>query len=257
MNAFPHGILLDYDGTLTPIVCDPTAAHLGADGCDLLRALCRAEHLRVAIVSGRTVGQLLGFLGQLAGERLLLAGMHGGELYDLAAGQFLLQPSASIPPAVERFTGLVKPALAEAGVLDGLIFEEKVYSLTMHTRPVSATQAQAAMRIFEHVAAPYLADGFRLLGGKALIELMPKDFHKGVCVNALSDAWQTRQLLMAGDDLTDEYAFAAVNALGGCSILVGDHGQPTVATERLPDIPALFERLRFLLANATLVSGSP
>jgi trehalose-phosphatase len=46
-------LCLDYDGTLTPIVADPAAAHLSPTLRQVLAALACHLRYRVGIVSGR------------------------------------------------------------------------------------------------------------------------------------------------------------------------------------------------------------
>jgi trehalose 6-phosphate phosphatase len=47
-----------------------------------------------------------------------------------------------------------------------------------------------------------------------------------------------RRPVVVGDDLTDEVAFAAADAMGGFGIVVGPRS-PTAARYRLPDPPSV------------------
>lgn len=76
--------------------------------------------------------------------------------------------------------------------------------------------------------------------GKMVVELLPPDAAKG---DALRDFMKVapfaeRTPVMVGDDVTDESAFEAANALGGFSILVG-HVRETAARHRLESVAAV------------------
>jgi trehalose 6-phosphate phosphatase len=70
-------LLLDYDGTLTPLVTDPRTAHLSAAMQQILTALVDHPRYQVGIVSGRALEDLQGRVGGLA---LYMAGNHGLEM---------------------------------------------------------------------------------------------------------------------------------------------------------------------------------
>src|SRR5882724_11963636 len=76
--AAPHHLLaLDYDGTLTPIVEDPTQAILPMPTKQIIEALSRRGDTAVAIVSGRAhadVEELVGI------PNLIYASNHGMEI---------------------------------------------------------------------------------------------------------------------------------------------------------------------------------
>jgi trehalose 6-phosphate phosphatase len=71
-------------------------------------------------------------------------------------------------------------------------------------------------------------------------ELRPAAFDKGHAVAELmeQEPFAGRRPVVVGDDRTDEFAFAAANARGGVSILVGPRGD-TVATYRIDDPAAV------------------
>ena len=68
-------VFLDYDGTLTPIVSRPELAQIAPGMKALVSSL--ADRCSVAIVSGRSLSTLWGFLGL---ENVIYAGSHGMDI---------------------------------------------------------------------------------------------------------------------------------------------------------------------------------
>jgi trehalose 6-phosphate phosphatase len=69
--------------------------------------------------------------------------------------------------------------------------------------------------------------------------------------------FQGRIPVFIGDDRTDEDAFAAVNALGGVSIRVGEHHPDTAATATLPSVAATLEWLDRLPETLPATASDP
>ncbi|XHO08251.1 hypothetical protein ACEQUB_p01500 (plasmid) [Ralstonia syzygii] len=94
------------------------------------------------------------------------------------------------------------------------------------------------------------ADHVRLQAGKMVVELKPRGASKGEVVGHLmtTGPFAGRIALFAGDDLTDESAFEAVNTLGGWTIKVGTG--PSQAHWRVPDPAALRDWLSTLARHA-------
>ncbi|WP_448379629.1 trehalose-phosphatase [Gloeomargarita sp.] len=249
-REWPLALFLDYDGTLTPIVPDPAQAFLPASGEALLRQLCRHPLLRVAIVSGRSVLQLQGFLAALQGEALTLCGLHGGEIYVLQKGEFLRQPArAQIQEQLQPLRDAISTGLQAAKLLDlGVLIEDKTYSVAVHYRQAAAAVKQQVIELLHSLFAQdrEMTAPFRLQPGKEVLEVLPRTFDKGDCVAFLWDIWQVRQGCYIGDDLTDEAAFAAVNQRGGLSIAVGKAPGTTQAQHFVPDVAAVYEALAAL-----------
>jgi trehalose 6-phosphate phosphatase len=63
-----------------------------------------------------------------------------------------------------------------------------------------------------------------VLPGKMVFEVRPQGLDKGTAVKAFLDEppFKGRTPVYMGDDVTDEDAFAAVNALGGITIKIDD-----------------------------------
>ncbi|HZX81285.1 MAG TPA: trehalose-phosphatase, partial [Lysobacter sp.] len=119
----------------------------------------------------------------------------------------------------------------------GALVEDKGIALALHWRA-----APAARSPLEALAAAALAHlpGYRLQHGNCVVELRPAHADKGEAVQRLMACapFAGRVPVYAGDDLTDEDAFAAANALGGLSVRVGAR-EPSFATHTLGDTRAL------------------
>jgi len=70
-------VLLDYDGTLAPLVADPATACLSPATRQVLTLLVQHPHVQVAIMSGRTLADLQ---AHVDGQVPYLAGNHGLEM---------------------------------------------------------------------------------------------------------------------------------------------------------------------------------
>lgn len=243
--------MFDYDGTLTPIAARPELAQIDTAGLAFIKQLMMTPQVHVAVVSGRSVEQLRGFLGTLENQPLLLAGLHGGEIYDCQHQHWLLQADGNSIETTRALHAYLEQAFA-ARKLEGLLIEDKGHSLALHFRQAEEATAQQALTIFHDwiAAHPNETKNFRTQAGKRVEELLPKHFNKGKAVEALSALIQERHgyspppeglsLLYAGDDLTDETAFEAVNARGGLSVRVGEDVRETAAQIQVRDLYQAF-----------------
>ena len=102
----------------------------------------------------------------------------------------------------------------------GLIVERKSASAALHYR--LAPELEPLVLEFAAAIAERHSR-FSLLRGKCVVEIKSGQRTKG---DALTDFMRIapfagRRPVMAGDDVTDEAAFAAANAMGGISIKIG------------------------------------
>lgn len=203
---------LDFDGTLVAIAPRPEDVHVEPRVGDLLRDLsCRFDNA-VAVVTGRPLDVVDGFLAPL---KLATAAEHGSVRRDASGHVYTdtrsLQAIVSAGEALARFVES-KP---------GLLLERKQTSVALHyrQRPELAETCLAAVE--EAIAG---ADGLIVLSGKMVFEVRPKGCDKGVAVEAFltESPFKGRVPVYMGDDVTDEDAFAVVNALGGVTIKIGD-----------------------------------
>ena len=199
-------IALDFDGTLAPIVSEPSAARPHPGVLPALQRLATAVGT-LAIVTGRpalAAVELGGFAG-IPG--LIVIGHHGWERWE--TGELTSPPP---PPEVAQARARLPGVLAKAGAPDGTWVEDKGHALVVHTRRTADPEKALAL-----LAGP-LADFAGRAGldgkpGRLVIELRPRGVDKGTAITALATERDPAAILFAGDDLGDIPAFDAVHAL--------------------------------------------
>lgn len=198
-------IALDFDGTLAPIVSEPSAARAHPEALPTLRRLTSAVGT-LAIITGRPapVAVELGGFGDIPG--LIVVGHHGFERWE--AGQLSSPPP---PPEIATARARLPQALAAAGAPDGIWVEDKEHALVVHTRRAADPQA-ALDRLTGPLADFAAAAGLDAKPGRLVIELRPAGVNKGAALAALIEERDPTAVLFAGDDLGDLPAFEAVQA---------------------------------------------
>ena len=222
-------LFLDFDGTLSPLKDDPEQCALPDGGAEVLTGLSRALGGALAMVSGRDARDL----ARRTPPGVWRAGNHGG---------IVLRPGQSEPDEVpEAPEALTLAARRVAGSHPGVFVEEKAAVLAVHTRACPECEPE----VLETLRAA-LADvpGYKLQHGKRIVELKPEGVDKGVVIERLCEdaPFAGRTPVFVGDDTTDEDGFAAVAALGGHAVKVGDGA--TSARYRLADPDAVWAWLR-------------
>jgi trehalose 6-phosphate phosphatase len=232
-------LFLDLDGTLAPIEATPDAVRPEAGRTALLRRLASALDGRIAVLSGRPLGDIDRILG---GAISAAAGLHGLERR-LAGGQVLRTPPyPDMEEVAEALDGLARAQR-------GLLVERKGASVAIHYRQApdaGPAVVEAARRLAR------LHDLF-LQEGRMVAELRTPGPDKGEALEAfMAEApFAGSRPLMIGDDLTDEDAFAAAIDLGGAAILVGP-ARPSRAKWRLDGPAALLAWLDRAMPTETL-----
>ena len=224
-------LFLDFDGTLVDIAERPDAVRVEPGLPETLKVLSDRFGGALALVSGRTVQDIDGFLHD---ESLDICGMHG--LERRVGGQLSRPPGlVEIGPQIES----LRQAFADR---PGILVEDKRIGVALHWRlaPDAEEEAMAAMARL----ATELGPGYRIQDGKAVREIVPAASGKGTAIRNLMEhpPYRGRVPVFAGDDKTDEHGFDAVNALGGVSIKLGP-GE-TTASRRVPDAAGFRRWLR-------------
>jgi trehalose 6-phosphate phosphatase len=123
----------------------------------------------------------------------------------------------------------------------GTIIEDKGRNIAVHYR-LAPQSGDLVRRSVAAITAP-LADDYELQDGIMMVEIKPRGYTKGSAIQAFmrEPPFTGRQPVFVGDDLTDRYGFAAVEAQGGISIGVGDRVQ---GRYQLDDVPSVRRWLR-------------
>lgn len=237
-------LFLDIDGTLLDIAPHPNDVRVPPALITTLIALRDQMDGALALVSGRDLADVDRLF---SGGDFDIVGSHGFEWRTATAGHGVVGAAAQ---ATDNALDTIRSwAAALPGLLPGLMIERKRYGIALHYRTIPERQAEAVA-----LARAVLADlgsGYRLQAGKAVAELVPVGAEKGAAIERLMvmAPYLGRRPVFAGDDVTDESAFEAVNRLGGLSIHIGAIGE-TVARYSLATPAALRDWLRRACSNA-------
>jgi trehalose-phosphatase len=226
-------VACDYDGTLAPIVENPTDAVALPEAVAALRALANLPQTKVAVISGRALRDLA-VLSRLPSE-INLVGSHGSE-FDMG---FVHQLS----PAATALRARLLAALEESvGGQAGVNLEVKPASVAVHTR---TAPAEVTERVREAVlGGPATWDGIQVTEGKAVIELSVVPTNKGLALDSLRSQLGASAVMFLGDDVTDENAFAHLHGPDvGVKVGFGD----TRAKHRVADPVEVAKLLAMLL----------
>jgi len=200
-------LFLDLDGTLAPLVDHPDDARVpGATG-RVLRRL-QASGARVVLVSGRSVAGVL-HVARMRPDAIL--GDHGARIWTRGVVRPWLRADAE---TLARVVREVAPALEQ---LRGVRLEHKDRSLAIHLRLAPGARA-ATTRV---IVAILRRVGLRVLRGKRVIDGQLPGVDKGTAVRRyLATVPAGGAVLYAGDDTTDQDAFAALRG-DAVTVVVG------------------------------------
>jgi len=198
-------IALDFDGTLAPIVSEPSAARPHPGVLPALRRLATAVGT-LAVITGRPASVAVELGGFACIPGLIVIGQHGFERWE--AGQLTSPPP---PPQVAGARARLPAALAAAGAPKGTQVEDKGHALVVHVRRTADPQAALA-RLTGPLGEFAAGAGLDAKPGRLVIELRPPGVNKGAALAALIEERDPAAVLFAGDDLGDLPAFEAVRA---------------------------------------------
>ncbi|KAG0513508.1 hypothetical protein BDA96_10G108700 [Sorghum bicolor] len=250
-------MFMDYDGTLSPIVTDPDMAFMTPE----MRAAVRnvAKHFPTAIVTGRCIEKVCGFVGL---PELYYAGSHGMDIKGPSSKEdktVLLQPAREFLPVINKAYRALEERTKDT---PGARVENNKFCLSVHFRCVDekswsslADKVKAVLRDFPEL---------KLTEGRKVLEIRPSImWDKGKAVEFLLKSLgfddSTNVLpVYIGDDRTDEDAFKALRERGqGIGILVSKCPRETDASYSLQDPTEVMEFLVRLGQWKLLRSPSP
>jgi trehalose 6-phosphate phosphatase len=229
------GLFLDVDGTLLEIAPRPDLVRVPAELPRLIARLAEQRHGALALISGRPLTELDGFFQPWRGAA---AGLHGIERRR-ADGVLDGVVDSDSAAALAR----IRPRLvALAGGQNGLILEDKGRTLALHYRAVPEREAE--IRAFAEGLERETGTALRLVPGKMVVELQPRNANKGLAIAAFlaEPPFVGRNPIFVGDDTTDEDGFIEIRRRGGVAVKVGKPGK-TAANYSLPSVTAVLEWL--------------
>lgn len=194
-------LAFDFDGTLAPIVSDPSAAQLSRATSARLAAL--AARSPCVVISGRARADVR---ERLAGLPLAeVIGNHGSE------------PFVDLEP-LRAQVARWRPALMQRlGHLTGVQIEDKGCSLSIHYRNATARHEALTTALD---AVQRLGVG-RIIPGKYVLNLLPSGaLDKGSGLRQVMAQQQKTRALYVGDDDTDEDVFRLPAAAGVVGVRV-------------------------------------
>jgi trehalose 6-phosphate phosphatase len=190
-------VVVDFDGTISPIVDDPAAAAPFGDVVTVLERLTE-RGITVAVVSGRPLEFLLTHFP----PSIDLVGLYG--LEGLEGGKRWEHPNGG----VWRETMADIATLARCNGPEGMFVELKDLSITLHYRG----EPEIGPQVMSYAAIQAERAGLRTRPARMSVELHPPiDIDKGQVVERL--ALDARAVLFVGDDVGDLTAFDALDAL--------------------------------------------
>jgi len=230
----PFALYCDYDGTLTPIVQNPSDAVLSQEHREFLQSLAMETQVEFTLISGRPI-QTLKTLSGLHGIHWV--GTHGYEI-ETADGHVTYTIDAGFWKQIEstledRFSPLLEG-------IPGTRMEAKPASFAFHYRQVDPERHTEIVQQADALLNELTDGNVNIIRGKEIIEVKPKGFDKGIGLLYLRNllGLSEHQELYLGDDTTDQDALRALPD-SALKIWVGE-SMSDEAQYNLPDVSAVY-----------------
>lgn len=229
-------VLLDYDGTLEPIVRHPEDAKPSRQTLAALERLGKDPRNRIVVISGRNRETLDKWVGSLP---VTLIAEHGGFIKrpEWKSWHKMLDGAGEWKKEVRRIFDFY------AALTPGARVEDKEQSVVWHYRGASPFYASKHLVLIKReIRAIARSNKLRVQEGKMVLEVHHLDISKG---HALQE-WLLKDqdfVMTVGDDATDEEMFK--NAPAGTYTIKVGRGL-TAARYRLPNPASVHKLLRKL-----------
>lgn len=236
-------LLLDYDGTLSPLAPHPDLATIPPETKKVLERLANMPDVFVAVISGRGVQNVKDMVGI---EGITYAGNHGLEIIHPDGTKF----THPMPTALEGKVGILLQQLQEECCKDGAWVENKGVLLTFHFRNVPLDKREGIVaRASELISEA----GFKIGSAHCALESKPDvNWNKGraaiyILRTAFGVDWSDRiRIIYAGDDVTDEDAISALKGMAYTFRVANSNLTHTAADKRLPSTDSVLTLLHWV-----------
>jgi trehalose-phosphatase len=230
--------ILDYDGTLTPLVATPGQARLAPSVRETLARLAEGERTRLAILSGRGLADLR---ARVALPDVVYGGCHGLEI----AGRHLRFRHPGARPSC--LTATRRALIASLPSIPGARLEWKGLAVSLHYRRV-APETRPRVKA---IAARIVRDrGLALVPGHEVFDFVPRvGWNKGRAARWIARRMARtlptgrRVVVSTSDEKKHESAF---EALRGRAVTICVGTKPTAAEYRVAgvrEVQALLRRM--------------
>lgn len=198
----PHLLVCcDFDGTLSHLVDDPQQARPVEGAVEVMDALGGLPDTRAALVSGRSLAQLRAVCDMP--PHVSLIGSHGAE--------FISGEVAGLgEPERELLARTARDCASVVADVPGAFVEAKPASVAVHVRQADASRRASVLAAVR--SGPAASPDVHVTEGKDVIEIAVVRTGKGGAIDGLRRESEGADavVLFAGDDVTDEDAFAAL-----------------------------------------------
>lgn len=213
-------LFLDYDGTLveftrTPDILKPDSSLIG-----LIKRLAEKKRLRLAIVSGRSLKDILVLLPV---DGIYIASTYGIEILTPDGERIQREDYALIRPYLDR----LKPHWEEIiNGRKGFFLEDKGWALAVHARFAPEKEATRVIsKLQQTLDQGLITNEYRLIKHPKFMEVSSAKAHKGKTVSFLLNSFPLPEarLIYIGDDDNDAEAFETIHSFGGVAISVAQY----------------------------------
>ncbi|XP_050434865.1 uncharacterized protein LOC126842056 isoform X1 [Adelges cooleyi] len=236
-------LFLDYDGTLTPIVESPEMAIIPDETKNVLQTLAGMPNVKIAIISGRGLGDLKNMIGV---EGLTYAGNTGLDISFPDGGEFKYPISEKDQEKLKKLIETLQAQLCKHS--DWV--EDKGPTLTYHYRAAPEVLHAKLMERARHLI---LDAGFKAGNAHCAIEIIPSnvEWDKGqaalyILNKFFPENWREIAIIYVGDDVNDEYAMEALAFTGVTFRVAETDNFDTFAQYRLPNPKSVLDMLKWV-----------
>jgi len=200
-------ILLDYDGTLSPLQNMPSMASPTNELLELLDSLCQDEKNEVVIISGRDANTLEQWLGGLP---VSLVAEHGAAIK--MKGDEWKEQAAMAPEWKEKIRPLMQLFVNRCA---GSFIEEKKSTLAWHYRNTHPDLGFNRSRELRNSLLQLTGNTpLQVIDGNKVLEVRLVGVDKGTTAQNMIRTLSPDFIICIGDDTTDEDMFRSISEEG-------------------------------------------
>ena len=204
-------IMLDFDGTLSPIKDKPDQVKLDLQTKQILKKLSENPQVEIVIVTGRDKKFIV---KQLQGLKVYIACEHGASFYDYKNKKWRQLAASKKRPWLKDATRILEQYQKRT---PNSFIEEKEYALCWHYRksPTDFAEFQARKLLLD-LGITLAHEPVTVSRGKKIVEVKSLEANKGYFTDWFLERYidDSTKLIAMGDDRTDEDMFRALERRG-------------------------------------------